>query len=85
MKIKNKRVSVFGNKVNLISFFLLPCFVFFSGCSTAPSVGPSGKYYIVEYSPSGKSGELQIPVTYTLWVPAEAKTIRGVKIGRAHV
>jgi pimeloyl-ACP methyl ester carboxylesterase len=78
MKINKIRVSTFGNKVNLISFFLLPCFVFFSGCSTTPSVGSSGKYFIVEYSPSGKSGELQIPVTYTLWVPVEAKTIRGV-------
>ena len=78
MKINKIRVSTFGNIVNLISFFLLPCFVFFSGCSPAPSVRPSGKYYTVEYSPSGKSGELQIPVTYTLWVPVEAKTIRGV-------
>ena len=78
MKINKIRVSTLGNKVNLISFFLLPCFVFFSGCSPAPSVRSSGKYYTVEYSPSGKSGELQIPVTYTLWVPGEAKTIRGV-------
>ncbi|TSA33819.1 MAG: hypothetical protein D4R64_13450 [Porphyromonadaceae bacterium] len=78
MKINKKRVSTLGNKVNLISFFLLPCFVFFSGCSPAPSVQPSGKYYTVEYSPSGKSVELQIPVTYTLWVPGVAKTIRGV-------
>ena len=71
-------VSALVNKVNLVSFFLLPCLVFFSGCSPAPSVRPSDKYYTVDYSPSDKSGELQISVTYTLWVPREAKTIRGV-------
>jgi hypothetical protein len=78
MKINKIRVSTLCNKVNLISFFLLPYFVLFSGCSPAHSVRSSGKYYTVEYSPSGKSGELQIPVTYTLWVPGDAKTIRGV-------
>ena len=78
MKINTIGVSTLVNKVNLVSFLLLPCFVFFSGCSTAPSVRPSDKYYIVDYSPSGKSDELQIAVTYTLWVPGEAKTIRGV-------
>jgi glycosyltransferase involved in cell wall biosynthesis len=38
MKINRIRVSTLGNKINLISFFLLPCFVFLSGCSQAPSV-----------------------------------------------
>jgi len=51
--------------------------VFFPAYSQALPFG-TGKYYIVEYTPSGKSGELQIPVTYTLWVPAAAKIIRGV-------
>ncbi|HMI03284.1 MAG TPA: hypothetical protein VK541_12415 [Pedobacter sp.] len=65
-------------KFNLVSFSLLASIVFFSGYSQVPSLGTRGKYYTVEYSPSGKWGELQIPVTYTLWVPAGAKTIRGV-------
>ena len=65
-------------KFNLVSFCLLASTVFFSGYSQTPSLGTRSKYYIVEYSPSGKSGELQIPATYTLWVPAGVKTIRGV-------
>ncbi|MFT4847633.1 MAG: pimeloyl-ACP methyl ester carboxylesterase [Sediminicola sp.] len=78
MKINRIRVSAIGNKVNLIFFFLLTSIVFFSGCSEAPSLKTSGKYYTLEYTPSGESEELQIPFTYTLWVPTEAKTIRGV-------
>lgn len=65
-------------KYMLIFFSLLTSVVFFPGYSQSPSSQTSGKYYIVEYAPSGKSGELQIPVTYTLWVPARVKTIRAV-------
>jgi len=65
-------------KYILISFPLLISVVFFSGYSQAPSLQTSGKYYTVDYAPSGKLGELQIPVTYTLWVPAGVKTIRAV-------
>jgi len=65
-------------KFNLVSFCLLASTVFFSGYSQTPSLGTRGKYYIVDYSPSGKSSELQTPATYTLWVPAGVKIIRGV-------
>lgn len=38
----------------------------------------SGRYYEVTYPPSQQPGELQLGVTYTLWVPKGAKTLRGV-------
>jgi hypothetical protein len=37
-----------------------------------------GQYYKVEYQPSTQPGELQLGVTYTLWVPEGVKTIRGI-------
>ncbi len=36
------------------------------------------RYYVVEYPPSTRPGQLQFGVTYTLWVPKGVKTIRGV-------
>jgi hypothetical protein len=44
-------------------------------------VGPihgAGRYLTVEYPPSTAPGELQLAVTYTLWIPDGVKTIRGV-------
>lgn len=35
-------------------------------------------YYSVKYEASGKPGELEMAVTYTLWIPPGAKTLRGV-------
>jgi poly(3-hydroxybutyrate) depolymerase len=35
-------------------------------------------YYAVKYEASEKLGELGVGVTYTLWVPPGAKTLRGV-------
>ncbi len=35
-------------------------------------------YYDVTYSPSTEAGELQLGVTYTVWIPPEAKKLRGV-------
>ena len=37
----------------------------------------SGRYFIVEYPASANPGELQMAVTYTLWVP-DVKTVRGI-------
>lgn len=37
-----------------------------------------GRYYEVRYQPSSKPGELQIGVTYTVWIPEGVKKIRGV-------
>ncbi len=36
------------------------------------------RYFTVQYPPSEKEGELQLGVTYTIWIPAGVKTIRGV-------
>jgi uncharacterized protein (TIGR03067 family) len=38
----------------------------------------AGRYLEVVYPPSDKKGELQFGVTYTLWIPPDVKTIRGV-------
>lgn len=40
--------------------------------------GGGGSYVTVEYPPSSQPGELIYGVTYTAWLPAGAKTIRGV-------
>jgi poly(3-hydroxybutyrate) depolymerase len=38
----------------------------------------AGQYVDVDYPASTNAGELQIAVTYTLWIPDGVKTIRGV-------
>ncbi len=38
----------------------------------------AGPYYEVKYEASTAEGELQMPVTYTVWLPPEVKTLRGV-------
>lgn len=35
-------------------------------------------YYQIRYETSEKPGELAMPVTYTIWIPEGAKTLRGV-------
>ncbi|MBL9083986.1 MAG: hypothetical protein JNK76_19365 [Planctomycetales bacterium] len=35
-------------------------------------------YYRVRYEASAVAGELPYPVNYTIWIPAKAKTLRGV-------
>ena len=52
--------------------------IFASFVLTTASAFGAGKYFEVEYPPSAKEGELQIGVTYTLWVPEGVKQIRGV-------
>jgi hypothetical protein len=47
-----------------------------SGAEVAPIVCPP--YYMVHYKGSTNEGELKLPVTYTLWLPPGAKTLRGV-------
>ncbi|MEP6671480.1 MAG: hypothetical protein ABJF10_20125 [Chthoniobacter sp.] len=41
-----------------------------------PAIAPP--YYSIHYETSDKPGELAMPVTYTLWIPEGAKTLRGV-------
>lgn len=38
----------------------------------------AGRYFAVEYSASAEPGELQMGVTYALWLPDGVKTLRGV-------
>src|SRR6202049_801864 len=38
----------------------------------------AGQYATVEYPPSTVENELQVGVTYTLWIPDGVKTLRGV-------
>ncbi len=38
----------------------------------------AGQYATVEYPPSTAANELQVGVTYTLWIPEGVKTLRGV-------
>lgn len=38
----------------------------------------AGTYYEVSYPPSSEPGELQIGVTYTLWIPDRVAAIRGL-------
>jgi hypothetical protein len=37
-----------------------------------------GQYYEVTYPPSDQPGQLKIGVTYTVWVPENGRTLRGV-------
>ncbi len=41
-----------------------------------PTVAPP--YYAVNYEASDKAGELAMPVTYTIWIPPDVETLRGV-------
>src|SRR6185437_2787016 len=41
-----------------------------------PSADPP--YYRVRYEPSKTAGELSFGVNYTVWIPRDAKTLRGV-------
>ncbi|VTU02234.1 secreted protein : Uncharacterized protein OS=Pirellula staleyi (strain ATCC 27377 / DSM 6068 / ICPB 4128) GN=Psta_3477 PE=4 SV=1 [Gemmataceae bacterium] len=43
---------------------------------TVPAADPP--YYRVRYEASDKPGELTFPVNYTVWVPPNVKTLRGV-------
>ena len=49
---------------------------FFAATALADAIAPP--YYAVEYEASDKTGELSMAVTYTLWIPPGAKTLRGV-------
>jgi hypothetical protein len=44
----------------------------------AANVSAAGRYFEVAYAPSAEKGELQIGVTYKLWIPDGAAKLRGV-------
>ncbi len=47
--------------------------------AAAPRPAPApGQYFEVTYPPSTAEGELQLGVTYTVWIPAGVKQVRGV-------
>src|SRR5882724_3545076 len=53
----------------------------FSAICVFGFVGPihgAGQYLKVEYQPSTAAEELQLGVTYTMWIPDGVKTLRGV-------
>tara|TARA_Y100001960_G_scaffold331778_1_gene429907 strand:- start:7303 stop:8601 length:1299 start_codon:yes stop_codon:yes gene_type:complete len=58
--------------------FVFTALLLFSTASSANGI--DGKYYSVNYEPTGREGGLQIGVTHTLWVPDSAKSIRGIII-----
>ena len=70
------------NKITFLShtkifiIFLVLNMIHFIGI--AKDIHHTGIYLKVEYSPSIDKGELQIGVTYTLWIPEGVKTIRGI-------
>src|SRR5882724_365211 len=42
------------------------------------TIQAAGQYLKVDYPPSTVTNEMQLGVTYTLWIPDSVKTIRGV-------
>src|SRR5437667_10029852 len=62
------------NKARLGTIVLLTlCVIGFAGKALA-----AGQYLKVDYPASTASNELQVAVTYTLWIPEGVKTLRGV-------
>lgn len=62
-----------------IDLYLIVCFIgmlSMIGCTNQAYV--PGEYLEVSYPPSTEKGELQIGVTFTLWVPGGVEKIRGV-------
>lgn len=48
------------------------------GLAVVPTYMVSPPYYMVHYKGSTNEGELKLPVTFTLWLPPDVKTLRGV-------
>ena len=46
--------------------------------SVVPTIAASGRYFKVQYPASKVAGELQMGVTYTVWIPDGVKNIRSV-------
>src|SRR5260221_2554762 len=44
----------------------------------APTMRGAGQYVKIDYPASSTSNELQVAVSYTLWIPAGVKTLRGI-------
>lgn len=59
-----------------LRFGFLTCILLFHAASTC--LAGAGSYHVVEYPASDRAGELQMGVTYTLWLPDGVKQLRGV-------
>jgi hypothetical protein len=67
----------FNKELSNMRRFLISTFLLL--CAFGVSLGQvQGNYHEVKYAPSATEGELQMGVTYTLWVPEGVKTIRGI-------
>ena len=42
----------------------------------------AGRYLEISYPPSTQTGELQLAVTYTIWIPDHITKLRGVIVGQ---
>jgi HEAT repeat protein len=60
---------------SVVRSILFSCLVLLACSSSAPA---AGRYLEITYPPSDKAGELQLGVTYTLWIPEGVATIRGI-------
>ncbi|MEO1618520.1 MAG: hypothetical protein AAFV88_21890 [Planctomycetota bacterium] len=45
-----------------------------------PSSASAGSYFRVRYEASTKDGELDLPVSYTVWIPPNVATLRGIVV-----
>src|SRR6267154_5917830 len=61
-------------KFNLRALLLTACCL----CFLSRPIHGAGKYLQVEYPPSAAPGELQVGVTYILWIPEGVTRLRGV-------
>src|SRR2546426_10052964 len=52
--------------------------VAFVGCASVKHEHSSGQYVKLDYPASAASNELQIAVTYELWIPDGVRTLRGI-------
>jgi hypothetical protein len=59
------------------SLLLQPCCIVFL-LAIAGTAAAAGNYLEVSYPPSTQPGELQLGVTYTLWIPDGVTTFRGI-------
>jgi HEAT repeat protein len=61
-----------------VRMMIVGCLVGFLALACTGSTTASGRYLEVSYPPSNKQAELQLGVTYTLWIPEGVTKIRGV-------
>jgi hypothetical protein len=68
----------FNLNLIVVIFFTICLFCSSAGTSCFGQSEKAGQYLKIDYPASTVRGELQISVTYTLWIPDGVKTIRGI-------